>query len=128
MKILVALSFLTLLGIYAAKAEMRWTPQGGTENDILPTYLKEEAVRIFNEGDRIKGEAERLRSESARLNSEGQRLRTNAALLDALWLDEDHLWHLGRYSGYNRSQVRMRSDAVKLDYDANVLSRRSTIA
>ena len=80
MNILVVLSLLTLFGICTAKAETPGATQGGTENDILPTYLKEESVRIFKEGDRIKGEAERLRSESTRLNSEGERLRTNALI------------------------------------------------
>jgi hypothetical protein len=59
--------------------------------------------------------------ESKRLSSEGERLSENATHLDSLWLDAEQRWNLAKYPGYNRSQMHMRFNTVRLDNEANLL-------
>jgi hypothetical protein len=86
-------------------------------------FMKREADNILREGDRIKREAERMRLEGTRLNTEADELRAEATQLD-------HQWELAvriagerytDYSGRDRSQIILRSDADREDRDAGSL-------
>jgi DNA-binding helix-hairpin-helix protein with protein kinase domain len=86
-------------------------------NGVIP---KAESARILAEGDRIKQEADLMRSEATRLDSEADELQKGAAYLDQLWekarkLDPNQYKD---YAGRNRSQRRMRLDAVREKRDA----------
>jgi hypothetical protein len=87
------------------------------------TYLKREAENILSQGDRIKQEAARMRSEGKRLNDEAAALRTAAATLDDQWTTATKLApeKYQEYSGRDRSQIIMRSDAEREDRDADSL-------
>jgi hypothetical protein len=114
MKVLAAVSLGIIIAAIAARADP-------LSNDPLLAFVNEESARIFEEGDRIKGESGRLRSEGNRLGQEATRLRVDAAGRDHLWKLAKEARGLHEYVGYNRSQLRMRSDVVLLNSDAKQL-------
>lgn len=82
-------------------------------------YLQAEARKILLEGDRIWEEADSMRSESARLSREATELRKQASRLDATWEAANRAApdKYQDFSGRDRSQIRMRSDATREDSD-----------
>ena len=83
-------------------------------------YLKAQAARILAEGDRIKREADLMRSEATRLDSEADELQKGAVYLDQLWEKASKLDpnKYQEYAGRDKSQRRMRLDAVREKRDA----------
>jgi hypothetical protein len=91
--------------------------QDAQANGVIP---KAEAVRILSEGDRIKREADLMRSEATRLDSEADELQKGAVYLDHLWEKASKLdpEKYKEYAGRDKSQRRMRLDAVREKRDA----------
>ena len=83
-------------------------------------YLKAQAARILAEGDRIKREADLMRSEATWLDSEADELQKGAVYLDQLWEKASKLDpnKYQEYAGRDKSQRRMRLDAVREKRDA----------
>jgi hypothetical protein len=111
MRIILNAIVIVLSLYWPAAASQRVTPE---------EYLKEESSRIATEGDRIKEEGDRLYAAADRLNLESRELRKRALHLDGLWrrAQQDDPSRYRDYPGRDKSQKRMRADALQEDRDA----------